>query len=116
MYVYAGCVLMYLLTESRTLPTLGAKNKKVAELWGEFSTEQKETYKQKASSTNAASSDNRMTAKNLKGESKKICTYLQDLVSNHEFIKTWHSNIHTYMYSKALCSLVKSSKWNDYIK
>ena len=77
------CVLMYLLTESRTLPTLGAKNKKVAELWKEFSTEQKETYKQKASTTSVGSSDNCMTAKNLKGESKKICSYLQDLVGSH---------------------------------
>lgn len=71
---------MYLLTESKTLPTLGAKNKKVAELWREFSTEQKETYKQRASTTGVGSSDN---SKNLKGESKKICSYLQDLVSNH---------------------------------
>ena len=74
-----GCIL---LTEYRTLPTLAAKNKKVAKLWREFSTEQKETYNQ-ASTTSVDSGDNCMTAKNLKGESKKICSYLQDLVSSH---------------------------------
>ena len=72
-------VRICLLTESRTLPTLGAKNKKVAELWREFSNEQKEAYKAKAFSTNDGSST--ATVKNLKSESKKICGYLQDLVS-----------------------------------
>jgi len=45
----------------------------------------KKAYKEKASAVNVGSN---YSAKNVKGESKKICSYLQNLVSDHELVKT----------------------------